>query len=360
MKLKNTTIENFFECIGNKKIVCFGAGKLFEGMFDTMPEFLLKKIACVIDSNKQNDVLKISNYTVPLKNIENINEINFEETILLITAMNCYSIYIVLDKLFRNYDIDCYVYTIMSMKPGNSILKVLTSNEKIPKTIHYCWFGKNKMPEKNIKCINTWKKVCPDYKIIRWDESNYDVTKNKYMYDAYKCKKWGFVPDYARLDLIYQYGGIYLDTDVELIRKPDELLKYDGFMGFQRNFWVNFGLGFGATKGNELIKALRNAYEEINFINKDDSMNLIPSPYYQTYLLRQYKLVCNNDTQFIDKNAILSSDYFDPQSFRGGQIRCTHNTIGIHHYDESWSEERIKNQIGYSEINRMLNLFKLL
>ena len=88
----------------------------------------------------------------------------------------------------------------------------------IPKVIHYCWFGANALPESAIECIESWKQFCPDYEIIQWNETNYDVTKNRYMHEAYQNKKYGFVPDYARLDIIYTHGGIYLDTDVELIK----------------------------------------------------------------------------------------------------------------------------------------------
>ena len=124
----------------------------------------------------------------------------------------------------------------------------------IPKIIHYCWFGGNEIPENDKKCIESWKKYCPDYKIIRWDESNYDYKKNSYMREAYEAKKWGFVPDYARLDIIYNYGGIYLDTDVELLKSLDEILDCEGFFGFESENLVNLGLGFGAVKGNEIIR----------------------------------------------------------------------------------------------------------
>ena len=103
----------------------------------------------------------------------------------------------------------------------------------IPKVIHYCWFGKNELPEDAKRCIASWKKFCPDYEIIEWNETNYDVRKNKYMSDAYDEKKWAFVSDYARIDIIYNYGGIYLDTDVELLRPLDELLKDKMFCGWE-------------------------------------------------------------------------------------------------------------------------------
>jgi len=102
----------------------------------------------------------------------------------------------------------------------------------IPKVIHYCWFGKGKMPKLAKKCIKSWKKYCPDYKIICHNEDNFDLTQNRYLNEAYKAGKWAFVSDYVRLKIIYDNGGIYLDTDVELIKPIDDLLLTKGFMGF--------------------------------------------------------------------------------------------------------------------------------
>ena len=116
----------------------------------------------------------------------------------------------------------------------------------IPKKIHYCWIGGNPLPELAIKCIESWKKYCPDYEIIEWNEKNYDFRKNQFMREAYDEKKWGFVPDYARLDIIYEHGGIYLDTDVEIIKPLDSLLKEQGFAGMEQPGIVALGLGFGA------------------------------------------------------------------------------------------------------------------
>ena len=141
----------------------------------------------------------------------------------------------------------------------------------IPKKIHYCWFGGNPLPELAQKCIASWKKYCPDYEIIEWNETNYDITKNNYMNQAYENKRWGFVPDYARLDIIYTHGGIYLDTDVELIKPIDELLTLKAFAGVEQNSeYVALGLGFGAEKEHPTIKALRDYYDTLSFVENGE------------------------------------------------------------------------------------------
>ena len=143
----------------------------------------------------------------------------------------------------------------------------LRSTEKplIPKIIHYCWFGGAQIPAEFQRYIDGWKIICPDYEICRWDESNYDVMKNAYMKAAYGARKWAFVSDYARLDVVYQYGGFYLDTDVELVKPLDELRYNKACMGMEETDCVNIGLGFGAVPKYPAIKMLRDAYRAFRF-----------------------------------------------------------------------------------------------
>lgn len=119
----------------------------------------------------------------------------------------------------------------------------------IPRIIHYCWFGGNKLPELAIKCISSWKIYFPDYEIKEWNETNYDVHKIPYISQAYDAKKYAFVSDYARFDILYQYGGIYFDTDVEVIKPFDQILKSGGFMGLEAKGVVAAGLGIGCNAG---------------------------------------------------------------------------------------------------------------
>ena len=160
----------------------------------------------------------------------------------------------------------------------------------IPKIIHYFWVGKKPIPIQFQKNIETWKSLCPDYQIIEWNENNYDFSKIPYMKEAYDAQKWGFVPDYARLEIIYNWGGVYLDTDVELIKPLDQMLLYKGFAGFETKEYVNFGQGFGAEKGNRLIKDVMMGYENLHFLNEDGSLNMIPSPQINTQRLLEYGL----------------------------------------------------------------------
>ena len=210
------------------------------------------------------------------------------------------------------------------------------SEPKIPKIIHYCWIGGKSIPEHNKKIMESWKKFCPDYKIKEWNESNYDFTKNRYMREAFENKQWAFAPDYARLDIIYEYGGIYLDVDVELVKSLDDLLNLKGFAGFESETFCAFGLGFGAIPKLPIIKGLRDYYEGLSFVKEDGTFNKIPSPQYQTNYLVKKGLIPNNTKQEIDGLTIFPMEYFCPKDFFSGEISLTKNTYSIHHFDASW------------------------
>lgn len=217
----------------------------------------------------------------------------------------------------------------------------------IPKIIHYCWFGKNKLPEDAKKCIESWKKFCPEYKIIEWNEDNYDVRKNKYMSQAYDEKMWAFVSDYARIDIINQYGGIYLDTDVELIKPLDKFLSDKMFCGWEsRDLTQNenmensvaFGLGYGSEKNNPILIEILKLYDELNFINPDGTLNLIACPHYQTVVLKEFGLDDKKRSyQKLKDATIYPETVFSPKSMTTGEINITYDTVSIHHFSASWT-----------------------
>ena len=223
----------------------------------------------------------------------------------------------------------------------------------IPKIIHYCWVGGKPKPQSVLYCIESWKRCCPDYEIREWNESNYDFTKNEYMRQAYEAKKWGFVPDYARLDIVYEYGGIYLDTDVEMIRSFDELLEQDGFMGFENTgdgeYFVNCGHGYGAVPHHEVIRTARDLYDTISFLNADGTPNLLASPHFTTQALREFGLVQENRDQQLPGMTVYASDVLCPKNFRTGKIKKTPRTVSIHHFTASWVDEKIKEEMAHQQ-----------
>lgn len=207
---------------------------------------------------------------------------------------------------------------------------------KIPKTIHYCWFGGAPIPDHLQRLMASWKEKCPDYEIVRWDETNYDVTQNLYMKQAYECKKWGFVPDYARLDIIYRYGGIYLDTDVELLQNLDPLLYQDGFCGFDIYRFIALGLGFGAVAHNPVVGALLDEYHDRSFYNRDGSPDLSTCILYQYHTFHQLGVPFNGELIQLPQMTIYPATVlgsYDP--FSGNGTPAT-GAFSLHHYDSSW------------------------
>lgn len=207
----------------------------------------------------------------------------------------------------------------------------------IPKIIHYCWFGNGQMTEKEQKCIESWKKFCPDYEIILWNEDNFDIRKNEFISKAYDEKKWAFVTDYARLDIVYNYGGIYLDTDVEIIKSFDDLLTNDAFMGFEKGILINSGSGFGAVKNHTAIKALRDTYNTIEFdMNSGENINC---PAFNSKYLINRGAVMNDQMQTVDGITLYPTEYFCPLHNTSGEMNITKNTYSIHWYSMSWLPE---------------------
>ena len=232
----------------------------------------------------------------------------------------------------------------------------------IPKIIHFCWFGKNEYPRHVKKCINSWKKYCPDYEIKLWNEENYDVYKNKFVHEAYTNKKWAFVSDYARLDIIYSHGGFYLDTDVKLIKSLNHLTGMESFFSADE-LGINTGLGFGSVKKKFIIKEMMNYYEERTFII-NGSMDLTPCtiPNSQPFIKKGY--FPKNEIQIFDGIQILPPEYFSPIQGLKSELKLTKNTIGIHLSSRSWDrttnryKAALRLLLGIKLINKIKKIYK--
>ena len=198
----------------------------------------------------------------------------------------------------------------------------------IPKKIHYFWFGGGEKPASVLRCINSWKKNCPDFEIIEWNESNYDINKHPFMRKAFQDKKWAFVSDYARLDVMNQYGGIYLDTDVEVLKDLTPLCEYQAFIGFERVDLIGDGQGFGGVPNFPLFKEMISCYEDMD--------EYIESPKLRTKILLNHGLKLDGSRQQVAGMEIFPIEYFCPKSWSTGRIKVTPNTYSIHHFDASW------------------------
>lgn len=209
----------------------------------------------------------------------------------------------------------------------------------IPKKIHYCWFGGNEKSKLTKKCINSWKKYCPDYEIIEWNESNFDVTKNDYLKFCYENKKWAFLSDLARLMIIYSEGGIYFDTDVEMIKNIDFLLEYKAFFGFENRKNIATGLGFGAIAHHSVVKTMIDQYEYLQR-DKNKKYTLLKCPQLNTRALNEWGVQLNGEIQYLKNMIILPVEYMNPYDDSTGVLRKTENTITIHWYSKSWLDRK--------------------
>ena len=212
----------------------------------------------------------------------------------------------------------------------------------IPKIIHYCWFGKGEMPSLALKCIESWKKYMPEYEIKEWNEDNYDVRKIPYTAQAYDAKKYAFVSDYARFDILYEHGGLYFDTDVEIIKSLTPLIEQGAFAGVEWFGELNAGLGLACPPKMEIDKEVLDSYENEGFIGLDGKMNLKTVVERVSDRFEQYGFKTQNKTQEIKGVKIYPAEYFCPMSQETGIITITENTYSIHHYASSWMPKHIR------------------
>lgn len=222
----------------------------------------------------------------------------------------------------------------------------------IPKIIHCCWFGRNPKPELALHCINSWKKFCPDYEIVEWNEDNFDIqTAPLYVQQAYEEKKWAFVTDYVRLYVLYNQGGIYMDTDVEVLKPLDRFLKHKGFSGFENSTAIPTGI-MASVKEHPLIGLWMKEYDSKSFYNEDGTLNTTTNVTYISDYMKQSGMLLNNTLQTVNDFTFYPNDYFCPKNYMTRKVEFTNNTYTIHHFDGSWHTKQEKKKM--NEIRRSL------
>lgn len=233
----------------------------------------------------------------------------------------------------------------------------------IPKIIHYCWFGKGPMPELEKKCIDSWRNHLSDYTFMLWNEENFDIERIDFVREAYEANKYAFVSDYVRIYALYHFGGIYLDTDVEVLRPLDIFLDHPFFFGFEKEESIQTGL-IGSHIHHPMLKKILSYYNEQSFILKNGKYNMLPNPKVITpMLIEKYDLVLENSFQNLnDELIVYPIDYFCAKDWQSGRIVITENTYTIHHFSGSWYSKKkkikkiVKSVIGISNTEHLINL----
>lgn len=325
------------------RIAFYGAGRNFISTIKKHPG-VLDYVTCIIDNGCKNKVFQADNsQVIPIYTLDNFLEIYNAADFFIIISLGwklLNEVYPVLQSDERLMEASFSLPVLMDEKEHYDFENrrrypstyKLRDEPLIPKKIHYCWFGYGKMQDNYNRYIESWKKFCPDYQIIRWDESNYDVGKNEFIKAAYNAGKWAYVSDFARLDIVYNEGGIYLDTDVELIKPLDDLLYQDAFFGTESGKYVATGLGFGAKAHCDFVGKLIDIYSGMTF----DADNLMPCPTSQLPFFLKEGFIPSGGYQIVDGCTILPELCLSPKSQVTGIVHFIDQTFAIHHFDASW------------------------
>ena len=337
----NLTIESLIHLgkIG-KNIACVGAGnglQSFSKMLEVVGQGFIWKIADN-DSGKQGQLLQLGfgEYEIVATN-------QIMDSDVIVVTCNAYlEIKNQLSKMDFREDVKiCHYMSILEQFMLKRIRSRtwefrISKKPMIPKIIHYCWFGGQKIPKKYQKWMESWEKYCPGYKIVRWDEANYDVNKNRYMQEAYQSGNFGFVSDYARLDIVYEHGGIYLDVDVELVKPLDDFLYEKGFAAFHWNR-VSTGLGFGAIRHLPIVQKLRDDYERQRYIHFSTD---------QERYEKKIRICPDIQTEFLIGLGLVPNGFFfqEIEELRiypmpvlcGIEGDVSDTSYSIHHFEGSW------------------------
>lgn len=332
----------------NCRIIMFGAGAIGQV---TTPEILkdlglLSYVDCYLDNSeaKWGTFIEACGNSYEVKSPTYLESCG-SNTIILLNISRLPDAIRQLESMSCTADMVCFVMPMMlihnfcsSESTGNVIL---SDEPLIPKKLHYMWLGRNPLPDNLKECVESWKKYCPDYEIIEWNEDNYDISKHPYMEQAYKAGAFGFVPDYARIDILHNEGGFYLDMDVELKRSIDDLRYQKAFCGVEKWQIINFGGLSGSVKGNPMMKEFLDAREKIYFLNKDGSQNKGTCGFYDTRVALKHGYKINGTSQAIGDINIYAYDYFQPYDYMSGINNETGNTYSIHWFSGSWLDEKM-------------------
>lgn len=352
MRWMNASIDVFINRILQKEkpLVIYGAGVTGRVFAEYFVRYWKTDIPISFidrDPEQIGKQIEIADRKFEIKSPKALERIGKNETGIIAVACTYFQgILDMLEKIDEIKKWECFVLPVIYSTHFTDRTKTAVNSGKwkIPRQIHYCWFGKKEMPQELQILINGWKKICPTYEIIRWNERNYDVKKFIYTKQAFEQKKWAFIADVARLDILYQYGGIYLDTDVELIKNLDPLLEQEAFLAAEPWNVVNPGGGMGCIPREDGIGKLLERWKNAEFVNEQGKINKLSSGYFDTSELIKNGYRLDGAMQCIDGITIYPSEYFHPYNYMTGELNITENTYSIHHFGGGWLREDEKRE----------------
>lgn len=336
MILRNATMAEFMNLTEGKKVVAMPAGgSLQQTLAYEEDSGLADRIAFLVDNDKKKNVSKLRTWCrdFDIRSVDELRKMDTKDLVLLVSHIDAFpAIVAQLDGMPELDNVECYVHQIMKEYEVKESVVTYGTHQQIPKKIHYIWFG-GELSELSKKCIASWERNCPDYEIIRWDESNYDIDAIPFIKTMYRMKMYGAASYGARLDIIHKHGGIYLDTDIEMLKNFDPLLTHEGFCSFSINGLLDSGRGFGAVAGSNIMK------ECVDFLGYYDykvtANNAGRFADALTAVMRRRGLNNNGKFQILDGMAVFPRQYFDPKGRFGSDVRSA-DTYSVHHEALSW------------------------
>lgn len=348
------SFNDFLRNVEKKNIICYGAGMLPLYLEPLFSEYhILERINCFLDGNpeKGGTEMLLGGKRIPVRKWDAFQEWDPKENSLLITAERYPEILKRLEQLECFQAWDCYVWPLLNLscfkenwnRSGSvadvGLHNLKTAGSRIPKVIHYTWFGKGEKTFLMEQCIESWRVHCPEFRIQEWNEDHYDISKNLYVKQAYETGKWAYVSDFARLDILYRHGGIYLDTDVELFQSIGNICAGDGFICAGEWPVPNSGAGVGCVPGHPMIKEMMRAREERPFLDKRGKNDCRTNSNYEMEVLLEHGFSMDFSLQQQGNFFFYPPDVIAPASITGEDAYVTERTIGKHYCGNSWREK---------------------
>lgn len=355
-------IDEYFEILKTKDIICWGNGKHFRnittpfliksGLKDNLKGFVgtsdkekvrgsdnsydvfIKEELIKMDSNKTVILIAVTGYE------EILNQLKSDARLSEFEAIP--SIY--LESLYED------MLLLSAPKPPANYRK--NDRQMIPKIIHAIWFSGDPMPELYLRCLESWKKYAPDYEIKIWDLNTYNPDDCLFFKQAIEHKNWSFASDYARADLLYKYGGIYMDLDVEMLRPIDDLLYNDAYMSFESLDRIECGSGMGASPGHPILREICESYKSRPYLKADGTWDNSTCPVRYTRVIEKHGLVENGGFQQVEDITVYPFEVLTCKSFETGIIYNTEYSYTVHHHNGSW----VPNHTRGAMINRYENI----